>query len=1192
MNKNVLRKRLMATTLLIGMGWTIWSSAALAQDAAEQPVVISEEDEGEDEENQLERVVVTGSRIQRSTFDSIKPLQTLDIQERREVGLIDTIEILQTNEAAAGTQIDSSFSGFVTDNGPGSETINLRGLGANRTLVLLNGRRLAPLGVEGAPTQASINSIPSILLQRVDLLLDGSSSVYGSDAVAGVVNAVIDKNFTGFDVQLSSEIAEQVGSTDYTVATRFGTDFADGRGHVLIGAEFDRRAGVTIGSRDFFADCTTFREIDENGVIRTANVENEVSQELFNGLMANPLDVGNPCVAAPLTSQFIELSPAIPFGGIFAIPPDSGITQSIVGIPGFTDPVVFFPFDADGDRVVDLSVRQFARNGINNSRLIISPQERVNVFVAGEYELPGERNITPFGEILYTRIEGRSDSGSTGLFPNVGLDNPFNPCGVNGVDCGSSAAGPNGLFSSPSFIMDFNTFFRDVDPNRDGLTDDARICATFGATTADTDGDPTTPPVLVPGTGPFDNAACTPGLFGFGAPAGPIDVIANISIDGDRDQAETRLQQVRLVGGVRMDLPALTFDAPGLFEFGDWNAEVSASYNISDGISARRGIRDDRLNFALGNAVTDIDFDGDGVIDVQEDDPIPGQAPCVVPMGQMLDADVTSGCVPVNVFAPGATQVFGQFSPEEAAFLFDTRDFDTEFEQTIVNLFAAGKFANLPGGEAYASFGFEYRRDEIRSIPDNVASEGLFFGFFSDQGAVGSRDVFEVFGEVSLPLVKDIPFVDSLHIDASGRVLDDEFFGTEGVYSLSGGWRPHESLLLRATYGTSFRAPNLRELFLLPQSGFVNVADPCIAPAGAFVPDLTNPTGPAVFDPQLDTREQFVIDRCIAEGLPQDLGDGVTTANPNIQVFNQGNLNLDPENSESFTVGASFRQPFTDAFDLNLGVSYYDISVRGTVIEPGAGFLVANCFSLPQGDQNFCSNIRRDANMLIDEVDLGFLNLNEETVRGIDFNGRVAKDLTVFGQNFLFDLDVRASHLLERNTLFIGDDGEEFEGIFQGEFGFAKWQGQATGRIGWGDLSFAWFTRFVDSQRNNVFTPEELMDPDFVEPNQLGNAFGNASGADGLANGVFRQTCLGPALGDVNCRNVDFTTDYFVHNVSVTYRNDVHDFNVTLGINNVLDTEPPLIDPAGGAAQVSNVPLGLGFNTNGRTFVVQLRKGF
>lgn len=106
---------------------------------------------------------MTGSRLKRDTYSSIAPLQVISGQVSREVGLIDAADILQESTAASGQQIDLTFQGFVLDNGPGSSTIKLRGLGSGRTLVLINGRRLAPAGVEGAPAAADLNLIPASL---------------------------------------------------------------------------------------------------------------------------------------------------------------------------------------------------------------------------------------------------------------------------------------------------------------------------------------------------------------------------------------------------------------------------------------------------------------------------------------------------------------------------------------------------------------------------------------------------------------------------------------------------------------------------------------------------------------------------------------------------------------------------------------------------------------------------------------------------------------------------------------------------------------------------------------------------------------------------------------------------------------------------------------------------------------------
>ncbi len=111
-------------------------------------------DEVTESDEVIEEIVTTGSRIARDTFSSISPLQVIDGETSRDLGLVDTADLLRQTTVVQGQQITTGIStsaGLLTDNGPGSSTATLRGLDAGRTLVLVNGRRLAPAGVGGAP---------------------------------------------------------------------------------------------------------------------------------------------------------------------------------------------------------------------------------------------------------------------------------------------------------------------------------------------------------------------------------------------------------------------------------------------------------------------------------------------------------------------------------------------------------------------------------------------------------------------------------------------------------------------------------------------------------------------------------------------------------------------------------------------------------------------------------------------------------------------------------------------------------------------------------------------------------------------------------------------------------------------------------------------------------------------------------
>ncbi len=1138
MNTENLKKLLLGTTLLVGFS-AVNFGAAYAQDSDDDVEQVAEAAE----EEKSDEIVVTGSRIKRDTFSSISPIQVLDFEVERDNGIIDPVTILQTSEAAAGIQIDSSFSGFVLDNGPGSETINLRGLGAARTLVLLNGRRLAPAGVEGAPAQPSINLLPSSLIQRVETLTDGASSIYGSDAVAGVVNVILRKDFDGFDVRLTTDQALEGSGDDYNVAGSYGVNFD--RGFLGIGAEYDFRDNITAADRDFLAGCQTNLEITTTGETREVSVsaQTDFDQRFGNGFLT-AADNDNPCVIQGFSRRiFVQGGNGSP-GSIYFVP-----GQSNTGIPNFVDQNGPFgvPIDSDNDGVQDFGFQEFNLNGLdslNQLRDILNQQDRYNVAAFGEYTLEGENNITPYFEVVYARTETEQQTGAPQIFPDVGVDNPFNPCGNSGIDCVNAFEAAT--FTNPGFLRVFAQNF-------------AGLCGANG----------------IPAAG------CTPAAFGLAPRVGGARAVTPIvSIQGDRNNIQTSIDQTRIVGGFTADLPQLSYG-----NFTDWSFEASAAHSVSKGSSVRTGIREDRLNFALGNSQIAIDNDGDGFNDVVPGDPIAGLQPCQAQAGVTLAADVTQGCVPVNLFAPSVLgEVIGDFATQaERDFLIDERSFDTEINQTVLNAYVTGKLFNLPAGSVGAVFGAEYRKETIKSRPNRVASEGLLFGFFSDAGTNADRDIIEGFGEIDIPVAANLPFAEQIDLNLSGRILDDEVGGFAGVYSVKAGWRPVSPLLLKGSFGTSFRSPNLREAFLGPQSGFVNVSDPCIVPAAAI---MTNPiTGAQTINPTLDLRDPAVLAACTREGLnPLTFGIGANAVS-NIEVFRQGSelsdAPLDNETSEALTLGASFDQPFTDWFDLTLGVNYYDIQIEDQVIAVGTQFAVNECFEVAGVSPNrsrFCDLIQRNPNtQRIASANLDFINLTSRSTQGLDFNARFDKEFRAFNQNFDFGVDVRANHLLASDTELVLADGSLDEDSFEGEFGFPDWTGSLRARLGFGDWSVNWFTRYQSGQEQ-----------DAAGVDMFGNA---ASTNDGTDMVPFADTCAGATFNDVNCRDLGEVGDYFLHNVGLRYEHPTDNWGINVNVTNVFNEEPPLVDGSE-VTSVSNVPIGAGFDLFGRRLFVQVRKAF
>ncbi len=1029
-------------------------------------------------EGTVEEVVVTGSRLQRNTFTSISPLQVISGQVSREIGLIDAGTILQESTAASGVQIDLTFQGFVLDNGPAASTVDLRGLGADRTLFLVNGRRLAPSGVEGAPSSPDVNLIPATLVQQYEVLLDGASSVYGSDAVAGVVNVILRKDFDGFEIEGYTSIpaGDYSAGTQNTISAAWG--YNGDRGFVGIGAEYRDIDPVTLADREWTEKCERHQEITSTGEIR--HVDQYYAQNF--GMEPRP---NSDCIVGGLTGYMTELSDSLQLGSLFYRP---GFGQT-----SLTDYVDYNAWstvvDVDDDGYADANFYDRNLNGRTQFAQIIPEISTASLLAFGEYTFEGEANITPYFELQYSRRESFQNSGAPQLFPAVPGGNPFNPCNpdaANGVDCGLAY---DELLDDPNYAADF--------------------AAVQGLTPAE-----------------FRDFGIADIYIG---PIGAIPVQPVVSVTGDRNITDVTIDQMRVVGGIRGDMPFMSFGS-----IDNWAFDAYFSHTQSDGDSSRPGIRGDRLDYALGwySATS---------------------TPCQNDTGLALPDDMTLNCVPVNMFASSLMNpVVGDFeTAAERTYLFDTRDFNTKYSQTIGSAYVNGEVFPLPGGEALFGLGVEYRVDEIDSIPDDVAADGLFFGFFSDQGAVGEKDTKEFFAELELPLLAGVTGFEELTTNISTRYTDDEFYGGAWTYSGKLAWRPVDSLLVRGTVGTSYRAPNLRENFLLGQTGFLNLTDPCVVPQAAYDP-LNG------YNPANDNRPPEVLANCLADGVdPTSFTNGGNSVY-SVEVEGGGALDLAEEKSDSFSAGLTWEQPFFTAFDLVVAATYYEIDIRDEIIEPSAGFIISDCYYDLEGDSAFCDRIMRTPGDVMTLVDQGFINRDQGKARGVDLNMRLDWPTQWFGKAVDFAADLAMNRTLELSSKLVGEGGSVEVEEFAGEFAFPEWKGRLTLRADIASWRYTWSTRYISS----------------VEQDALG-----VDPFDDVFTG-FADTCLGEANGDVDCRNIGYAENYFVHDASIYYYGD--SWTIGGGLRNIFNEEPPLVDGLE-VFSFNNVPFGSGYDVLGRT---------
>ncbi|PZN93998.1 MAG: TonB-dependent receptor [Alphaproteobacteria bacterium] len=230
---NVLGRKAMVAAFLLSGASAAYAQTPAAPAPAEPSVAVAEA--------ATDEITVTGSRITRSGFDQPTPVTvigTADIQAAAPANIADFVNQIPS---VAGSVTPANSQRNLSAGTVGVNTINLRNLGSNRTLVLLDGKRSVGSTATGT---VDVNTIPQGLVKSVEVVTGGASSVYGSDAVAGVVNFILDRTFTGLKGELSYGETTYGDDNSHRISLTGGFDFADGRGHILINGDYLRRDGV------------------------------------------------------------------------------------------------------------------------------------------------------------------------------------------------------------------------------------------------------------------------------------------------------------------------------------------------------------------------------------------------------------------------------------------------------------------------------------------------------------------------------------------------------------------------------------------------------------------------------------------------------------------------------------------------------------------------------------------------------------------------------------------------------------------------------------------------------------------------------------------------------------------------------------------------------------------------------------
>lgn len=373
--------------------------------------------------------------------------------------------------------------------------------------------------------------------------------------------------------------------------------------------------------------------------------------------------------------------------------------------------------------------------------------------------------------------------------------------------------------------------------------------------------------------------------------------------------------------------------------------------------------------------------------------------------GNIVCVDPSNGCVPVDWFGPE-----GSITSAMSGFLSTTSEITQRTSLAQGSTRISGDFGwALPWAATPISFAFggEYRRYRASQSVNEANRTFDISGGGGLPEIDGTYTVWEAVGEVVAPIVQDRPFVHDLTLEAGVRYSSysidapgDPSFQTT-TWKIGGGWSPVRSLKFRGNYARAVRAPNIFELFEPRATGIGRLQDdPCasLTDRGTPVSGRPVPSG-------------ALRDVCLAQGAPaSQIGFIQQPTAAQANVTTGGNLNLRPEESTSWTVGAVFTPSFLPRFSLT--VDYYDITVTGAISVPTTVDIVDGCFNSPSPSNPSCLLIRRDAIT-------GGLNGDQNIVPGIS--------------------------LARSNLGRLAAQGIDVTANFQRDFGFARWTLNASG---------------------------------------------------------------------------------------------------------------------------------------------------
>jgi outer membrane receptor protein involved in Fe transport len=758
--------RFMAATALATISVFAVSGTAFAQQAAPA------DEAAEKEAEETKAIIVTGSRISRPNLESAVPIASIggdQFLKSSDTNVGDTLNDLPQLRSTYSQQNPGSGIGIA-----GLNLLDLRGLGTSRTLVLVNGRRHVAADILNNAVSPDINTIPNDLIDRVDIVTGGNSAVYGSDAIAGVVNFVLRRNFEGLQTRARVGISEGgFGGSQY-VSAMYGNNFGDGRGNITLHGEYAHQDRVFGSDVDWYRTNDGFGTVDLDSAGLTSNSDGVADRSFFRDFRSASI---NRYGLVPITQR--TGNPVCGQGLV-----GTNGAASTVGGSSFNCTYIFTPAGElvqqtgtrFGSGIIGSIIGGNGQVGREDRLLSVVPKlDRYNFNMLGHYEFSDAAEV--FVEAKWNRV---------------------------------NALGSN---AGPSFIQGTQTQF---DSRERVRLDNPFLSTTARTTIANA--------ILASGCNTSLTASCA--AAGNLTQAQRAQVAAgtyrfvisrNLLDSGIRDEKFQR-DTWRIVGGLRGEFNT------------DWNYEVSVNYGkFKEDTTTYGYINRQRFMLAMdagrnplnGNIECRSKFDAASATPLTRADLSAAQNAA---NASRLAADIAA-CVPYNPFGAADNSTAAKYFTYNA-------NHSASLDQLIISGTVGGNtsaFLTLPGGPIRFSLGGEYRREKAYYQQDSLVEGGYTNAVVIPTFDPPAFKVKEAYGEVLVPLLADVPFFHELTLSGAGRIAKYQG-GTGSVWASNFGveWSPVKDIRFRGSYARSVRAPNVSETaFPLVPNFAPGFADPC-----------------------------------------------------------------------------------------------------------------------------------------------------------------------------------------------------------------------------------------------------------------------------------------------------------------------------------------------------------------------------